>query len=67
LAIARLRISDSKLLEYLEQSGLLPGIHIKLVERPRFGGDLQINIKGRRLAFSLQAAKGVFVTRRGEI
>lgn len=67
LNIARLRIFDSKLLEYLEQSGLLPGTNIKLVERPRFGGDLKISIKGRRLALSLQAAKGIFVIPRSEV
>jgi len=59
--IRRLGDSDPKLLEYLEKSGLMPGISLKVVEKQPFSGPLTVIINGKEKIIGHEVAKNLFV------
>ncbi|MFH1052734.1 MAG: metal-dependent transcriptional regulator [bacterium] len=59
--IRRLGDSDPKLLEYLEKSGLLPGVILKVVEKAPFNGPITIILNGKEKIIGHEVAKNLFV------
>ena len=59
--IRRLGDSDSKLLEYLEKSGLMPGVNLKIVEKQPFSGPITVIIDGKEKIIGHEVAKNLFV------
>ena len=59
--IRRLVDEDGKLLDYLEQSELLPGIGIKVMDKAPFNGPITIVHKGKDKIIGNEIAKNIFV------
>lgn len=59
--IRRLGDSDPKLLEYLEKSGLMPGVNLKVVEKAPFNGPITVIINGKEKIIGHEVAKNLFV------
>jgi DtxR family Mn-dependent transcriptional regulator len=45
-AFVRVSDADPEMLRYLAQRGILPGQHIRVLERQPFGGPLLVNVNG---------------------
>jgi len=65
LCVERLERADAVLLPYLCENGLVPGAVVRLIEREPFAGDLQLEVAGRPLRLSRQAALSVIVSPQG--
>ncbi|CAN5217855.1 MAG: metal-dependent transcriptional regulator [Pyrinomonadaceae bacterium] len=65
LRVERLERADATLLPYLCENGLVPGAIIHLMQREPFAGDLQLEVSGRPLRLSRQAAQCVIVSPQG--
>ena len=61
LARQRTRDADSDLLRHLESLGVTPGTAIEFVTQEPFEGPLVLQVGGRRVRLTPQAAKDVFV------
>lgn len=59
--IRRLGDSDPKLLEYLETSGLIPGVNLFIKEIAPFNGPLTIEINGKDKIIGHEVASNLFV------
>lgn len=59
--IRRLGDSDPKLLEYLEKSGLIPGVNLTIKEIAPFNGPITIEINGKEKIIGHEVASNLFV------
>jgi len=59
--IRRLGDSDPKLLDYLEKSGLIPGVFLKVIEIAPFNGPITITLNGKEKIIGNEVAKNLFV------
>lgn len=61
LIVRRVSDEDSKLLRHLESLGVTPGAAIEFVSQEPFEGPLVLQVGGKRVRLTPQAAKDVFV------
>jgi len=59
--IRRLGDSDPKLLDYLEKSGLMPGVELKVVEKQPFNGPITVIKNDVQKIIGHEVAKNIFV------
>lgn len=59
--ILRLADKDDKLLGYLEELGILPGVQIRVIEKAPFNGPVTIELAGERKIIGDEVARSIFV------
>jgi DtxR family Mn-dependent transcriptional regulator len=61
VTIIRLADKDSKLLGYLEELGILPGVQLNVVEKAPFNGPVTIEFAGEQKIIGDEVARSIFV------
>lgn len=60
--IERVSDSDAEMLKYMEKTGLVPGVKVKVVHQEPYGGSIHIDIKGKECSIGRELASNIYVS-----
>ena len=61
VVIKQISDDDPDMLRYMDNLGLLPGIHIKILSKEPFNGPLKLRIENKEFVIGFQVAKCIFI------
>ena len=59
--IGRVKDQDPELLRYLEKTGIIPGVKVRVIEKAPFDGPVKVSLEEKEKTIGYSIAKQVFL------